>query len=125
MANSIGEFELNHTGSAYLRNDEGVVVAYSNFEGTATGFGTVMGTLTVPLPEHGATSGTAVWTSQGFPPDRDPATAVGEGTWEQVAGQHTWKVNMPNVEISDGTRIRTEGLFDLQARTFNGEMFED
>ncbi len=53
MANSIGEFELNHSGNVYAKNDDGVVVAYVTYEGNASGFGTVMGTLAFPLPEGG------------------------------------------------------------------------
>lgn len=33
MADSIGEFSLKHIGNAYTKNDEGVVVAYANYEG--------------------------------------------------------------------------------------------
>jgi hypothetical protein len=124
MANSLGNFELNHTGNAYAKNDDDVVVAYANYEGTATGFGTIMGTLAFPLPEQGATSGTVTWTGQGFPPDREPSTSFGEGTWKQVEGSHAWQINVPVIEISDGTSLRSEGVVDLEAKTFNGQMFE-
>ena len=124
MANSLGNFELNHTGNAYAKNDDDVVVAYASYEGTATGFGTVMGTLAFPLPEQGATSGTVTWTGQGFPPDREPSTSFGEGTWKQVEGSHAWQINVPVIEISDGTSLRSEGVVDLEAKTFNGQMFE-
>jgi hypothetical protein len=125
MANSIGEFAFNHTGNTYAKNDDGVVVAYVNYEGTATGFGTVMGTLAFPLPEQGATSGTVTWTGQGFPPDRAPYTSFGEGTWDQVEGSYAWKINLPNIEFSDETgSLRAEGAVDLEAKTFNGQMFE-
>ena len=124
MAKSAGEFTLNHTGNAYAKNEDDVVVAYASYEGTATGFGTVMGTLAFPLPEQGATSGTVTWTGQGFPPDRDPSTSFGEGTWKQVDGRHAWKISMPALDVSDGTRLQTEGVVDLEAKTFNGQMFE-
>ncbi len=124
MANSLGNFELNHTGNAYAKNDDDVVVAYASYEGTATGFGTVMGTLAFPLPEQGATSGTVTWTGQGFPPDREPSTSFGEGTWKQVEGSHAWQINVPVIEISDGTSLRSEGVVDLEAKTFNGQMSE-
>ena len=38
MADPAGEFTLNHTGNGYAKNDDGVVVAYANYEGIATGF---------------------------------------------------------------------------------------
>ena len=124
MANSLGNFELNHTGNAYAKNDDDVVVAYASYEGTATGFGTVMGTLAFPLPEQGATSGTVTWAGQGFPPDREPSTSFGEGTWKQVEGSHAWQINVPVIDISDGTSLRSEGVVDLEAKTFNGQMSE-
>ena len=82
-----------------------------------------MGTLAFPLAVQGATSGTVTWTGQAFPTDREPSTSFGEGTWEQVEGRHAWKIRMPALEVSDGTRLQTEGVVDLEARTFNGQMF--
>ncbi len=124
MADSLGEFAFNQTAIAYVKNDDGVVVAYVNYEGTATGFGTVQGTLAFPLPEGGATSGTVSWTGQAFPPDRPWNTASGDGTWEQVEGKYAWQINLPAIELSDGNRIRSEGEVDLEARTFSGQIFE-
>ncbi|MCZ6617389.1 MAG: hypothetical protein O7E57_04595 [Gammaproteobacteria bacterium] len=124
MTDSIGEFAFHHTGNALVKNDDGVVVAYASYEGTATGFGTVMGTVAFPLPESGAASGTCSWTGQGFPPDSPWTTSFGDGTWEQVEGKYAWKISIPVIEISDGTRIRSEGELDLEAKTFNGQMFD-
>jgi hypothetical protein len=124
MADSLGEFAFNQTAIAYVKNYDGVVVAYVNYEGTATGFGTVQGTLAFPLPEGGATSGTVSWTGQAFPPDRPWNTASGDGTWEQVEGRYAWKISLPAMVNSDGSRIRSEGEVDLEARTFSGQIFE-
>jgi hypothetical protein len=124
MADSIGTFELNHTGNAYAKNDDGVVIAYANYDGTASEFGSVLGTLAFELPESGATSGTCAWTGQSFPPDSPWTTSSGEGTWEQIEGKHAWKVTIPALEGSDGRVISSEGVVDLEARTFNGQMFD-
>ena len=124
MADPIGEFSLKHVGSAYAKNDAGIVTCYVNYEGEATGFGTVFGTMTFPLPEGGATSGTCTWTGQGFPPDRAWVSGSGEGTWEQIEGRYAWKVTLPAIENSDGSRIRSEGEIDLDARTFQGLMHD-
>ena len=124
MADSSGEFSLKHVGSALTKNDDGVVVNYVNYEGTASGFGTVFGTLAFPLPDSGATSGTCSWAGQGFPPDSQWTSSSGDGTWEQVEGRYAWKISIPSLEISDGRVIRSEGVLDLEARTFNGQMFE-
>lgn len=124
MADSIGEFSLNHVGNAYAKNDDGVVVAYANYDGTATGFGTVMGTMSFPLPGSGDTSGHCSWTGQAFPPDQPWTTSSGDGTWEQIEGRHAWKISLPVIELSDGSRLRSEGEIDLEARTFNGQIFD-
>jgi hypothetical protein len=123
MADSIGDFELHHSGNTYAKNDAGVVVAYVNYDGNAAGFGTVMGTLAFQLPESGATSGVVSWTGQAFPPDGPWTSSSGEGTWEQVEGKHAWKVSVPALAISDGRVITSQGEVDLEARTFNGQMF--
>ena len=124
MADSIGEFQLNHTGNAYAKNDDGVVVAYANYEGTASGFGTVLGTMAFPLPGSGETSGTCSWTGQAFPPDSQSTTSSGDGTWEQIEGKHAWNISIPALAISDGQVISSKGKLDLEARTFNGQMFD-
>jgi len=124
MADSIGEFELNHTGNAYAKNDDGVVVAYANYDGTASEFGSVLGTLAFALPESGATSGTCSWTGQGFSPDSPWTTSSGEGTWELIEGKQAWKITVPALENSEGRVISSEGVVDLEARTFNGQMFD-
>ena len=124
MADSIGEFTFEHTKNVYAKNDDGVVVAYANYEGEATGFGTVMGTLAFPLPDSGATSGSCSWTGQAFPPDGPWTSSFGEGSWTQIEGKHAWKISIPVIEISNGTSLRSEGTVDLEARTFNGQMFD-
>ena len=101
-----------------------MLVAYANYEGTATGFGTVIGTVSFPLPEGGATSGTCSWSGQGFPPGGSWVSGSGDGTWEQVDGRYAWKVSIPAVMNSDGSRIRSEGELDQEARTYKGQMFD-
>jgi hypothetical protein len=124
MANSIGEFELNHGGSSYVKNNDGVVVAYVNYDGTASGFGTVRGTLAFPLPDGGATSGTCSWTAQAFPPDSPWTSSTGEGTWKQIDEKHAWNISIPALAISDGRVISSKGELDLEASTFNGQIFD-
>ena len=45
MADPIGEFSLKHTGNTYGTNSDGEMTSSVNFQGEATGFGTVWGTL--------------------------------------------------------------------------------
>ncbi len=124
MAKSIGEFKLKHIGNTYAKNQDGVVTAYASYEGTASGFGTVMGTMSFPLAENGATSGKCSWAGQAFQPDGTSTSSSGEGTWEQVEGKHAWKTSVAALEISDGRVMSSHGEIDLEARTFNGQMHE-
>ena len=100
---------------------DGTLVAIGNFEGTATGYGMVFTTLTFPLPQGGASSGTCTIMAQAFPEDRPWVTGSGDGTWEQIEGKNRWKLRFPIVEGSDGSRNRVEGELDLATRSFTAQ----
>ena len=122
MSETGGEFSLKHTGTTYAKNSDGEIASYVSWEGTATGFGVVFGTLcfTNPLAAGGATSGSCSWVGQAFLEDTTTTTALGEGTWQQVEGEQKWSVSQ-EIELSDGSRIRSEGEIDLAARTYTGK----
>ena len=122
MADSLGEFSFKHTGNAYAKAADGSLTATSNWEGTATGYGTAFGTLTLTM-NGGASSGRCSWIAQAFPEGQPWAFGSGDGTWEQIEGHH-WKLLFPCLEGSDGSRLRCEGEIDLAARTFKGQMFD-
>jgi len=124
MADATGTFEAKHTGNTYSRTAEGDLVINAHFEGAGTGFDAVFGTLslTQKLSEAGATSGTCTWTGQSFQKDGATLGALADGTWEQLPGETKWKVIF-NGEISNGDRIRTEGVIDLAARLYTGSIF--
>ena len=124
MPDPVGEFTLRMANNSFTSGTDGAVVGTVDFEGTADGFGTVLGTLRVPLSQPGAKSGSCTWTGQAFPDDRPWLLSSGKGTWEQLEGQHCWKMAFPLVEISDGTRLRCEGTIDLPTRSFTGRMFD-
>jgi hypothetical protein len=123
MAESLGEFSLAHTGTAYVKTDDGLT-SYASFSGPATGFGSVFGTLNIPLVAKGDTpsGGSVGWAGQGFLDDGTSVAGLGEGTWEQVAGEHRWKISMI-VEISNGDRLRSEGEIDLATLKYHGQMY--
>ena len=123
MADPIGEFSLGHTGTAYVKTDEGLT-SYASFSGTATGFGQVFGTLSVPLVAQGDTpeGGPCGWAGQAFLDDGTSLAGVGEGSWAQVAGEHRWKISM-KVEISNGDSLRSEGEIDLASLQYSGKMY--
>ena len=124
MADAIGTFESKQTGNTYSRTAEGHLVINVHFEGAGTGFDAVFGTLTLTqeLSEASATSGTCTWTGQSFQTDGTTLGTLGDGTWEQLPGESKWKVVF-NGEVSNGDRLRTEGVIDLPARLYTGSIF--
>ena len=123
MAESSGEFSLEMKGQAQESIDNGIRLI-SHWEGTATGFGAVFGTLTVDLSSDdiAATSGTCRWVAVGFLPDggRDGGTA--EGNWTQHAGRNAWSLSLTGSSAS-GQKIRSEGEIDLASRSWTGKMY--
>ena len=124
MADPVGEFKMQMQNNSFTKGADGTISAIVDFEGTGGDFGVTFGTLRVPLPEGGAKSGTCTWTGQAFPDGSPWVTGSGEGTWEQVEGLNRWKLIFPVVDVSDGSRIRSEGELDLETRGFNGQLFD-
>ena len=109
MANPVGEFSLKHTGSIYRKTEDGGIATYVSWEGTATGYGQVFGTLQIssPLAEAGATSGSCTWAGQAFLEDATTLGALGEGTYQQLEGQHKWTISMDDSGLSFATASST------------------
>ena len=124
MADAVGEFSLKHTGSTYAKNGD-EISSFVSWEGTATDFGAVFGTLRFPstMAEGGVTGGPCSWVGQSFLEDGTTLLVDGEGNFEQVAGKNQWVVHM-KMDVSNGNKIQSKGTIDLQARTFQGEIFE-
>ncbi len=124
MSDPIGEFTLEHKGTTYLKTDDGLD-NYINFSGTATGYGSVFGTLKTSNPLTGSvpTTGACTWSSQAFLEDGTTVTAYGEGNFEQVSDQQKWKINL-NIQVSNGDNLRSEGEIDLETLMFSGVMYE-
>ncbi len=121
MPDPIGEFSFESTGTTFTASDDGFQ-SLANFEGTATGYGTVAGTLAMRADAADATLGAARWVGQGFLEDGSTVAGVGDGSWRQ-SGHHKWAINM-DVEISNGDRVRIEGEVDLASRSYKGTFFE-
>ena len=124
MSDPIGEFSLNHTGTTYAKDAEGNLASYANFNGTATGYGQVFGTIIVraPLADAGAKSGAVSWASNAFLEDGTTLGGLGEGTYDQAAGEHVWKINMI-VDVSNGDRLRSEGEISLATLEYTGKIY--
>lgn len=118
IGKEIGEFSLKSISTTYP-NEAGSVQV--NLDGTATGYGTVLGTMTFRA-EPGAKSGLLSWRGQGFLDNGDTVTGAGEGTWEEI-GKHKWRTRMI-VNVSDGSCHASDGHLDLKSRTLKGKMLE-
>jgi hypothetical protein len=118
IGKEIGEFTLKSITTSYALEGGSVQV---NLDGPATGYGTVLGTLTF-RGEPGAKGGALSWRGQGFLDSGDAVTGTGEGTWEEI-GKHRWHTRMI-VTTSDGKCHASDGHLDLKTRTLSGKMLE-
>ena len=125
MAEPIGEFHMKNTGNSFDLLGDNRLQQTADFEGTATGFGTVFGTLVFrqDLSEASDTSGSLSFVGKAILDDNSIAGGSGHGTWEQIGQEARFKIVM-TVKVSDGTQHRSEGIVDHPARTFDGNMYE-
>ena len=118
IGKEIGEFSLKSISTSYAE-EAGIVQV--NLDGTATGYGTVLGTLTF-RGEPGAKSGPLSWRGQGFLEDGSTVVGAGQGNWEEI-GKHRWRTRLI-VTTSDGRCHASDGQLDLKSRTLSGKMLE-
>jgi hypothetical protein len=116
---AIGEYSLKSVTSTQTPGPAGSVLIQVNWEGTATGFGTLFGTTTFVGGQKG---GTFSWVSTAYLDNGDGLNGLGRGTYEST-GKHRWSTNAVT-EISDGRRITAEGEIDLASRSWKGTLFE-
>jgi hypothetical protein len=116
---ALGEFSLKAITATYSPGPAGGVLSQVNWEGTATGFGTVFGTATFG---GGPKGGTYSLCSEAFMDNGDIMTGIGQGTFETV-GKHRWRTE-GFMQLSDGRRIAGEGEIDLAARSWKGKLSE-
>lgn len=119
LGKETGDFSFQITSTSYA-GEEGTVQV--NVDGTATGFGTVLGTMTFAVAEPGAKSGALRWRGQGFLENGEQVAGTGEGHWEEI-GQHRWRTRMV-VHTSDGQVFGSDGQLDLATRTLKGKNLE-
>ena len=115
----IGEFSLNFTSLTHTPGPAGSVVIQGNCEGTATGFGTVLGTASFV----GGKSGTLSWCSSAYLEDGEQLSSMGSGTYES-SGKHRWR-SLGFLQVSDGRSLISEGEIDLAKRSWAGKVFEN
>ena len=115
----IGEFSLNFTSLTLTPGPAGSVVILGNCEGTATSFGTVLGTASFV----GGKSGTLSWCSSAYLEDGEQVSSSGSGSYES-SGKHRWRT-LGFLQISDGRSLISEGEIELAKRSWVGKIFEN
>jgi hypothetical protein len=125
MTDPIGEFSLKHICNTYGTNSDGEMTSSVNFQGEATGFGTVWGTLisSNALSETNATSGEVQWVGEAFLEDGSVLGGIGNGTWEKSENEHLWKL-VVHVDLSNGEKHRSEGSIDLESLIYTGKIYQ-
>jgi hypothetical protein len=109
---------LKSTSTHYAEEGGSVQITY---DGTASGYGTVLGTMTL-RGEPGAKIGPCSWRGQGFLENGEIISGAGQGTWEEL-GKHQWRTRMI-VTTSDGRTHASDGKLDLKSRSLTGKMFD-
>jgi hypothetical protein len=116
LGKEVSEFSSKVTSVTY-RDTSG----QANVHGTATGFGTVQGTLSF-TGQPNAKSGTNSWRGTAYLDNGETLNAAGEGTWEE-SGKHKWHVRML-LRGSDGQSFFSDGEVDLAGQSYNGKLYE-
>ena len=118
LGKELGSYTLKQTGVRYSEDGSSVTI---DCDGTATDFGTVLGTL-ILRAEPGATRGTGSWRGQSFLDSGERSVAVGEGTWED-SGTNQWRIRLL-INTSDGRTFASDGTLDLASRSLNGKILD-
>ena len=48
---------------------------------------------------------------------------IGTGTYEQIGSEAKFKISM-NLDVSDGSKLRSEGVVDHPSRSYTGQLYE-
>jgi hypothetical protein len=116
------EFSFKSTSVTSVEAPGGGGVTHINLEGTATGFGTVLGTLSFFSDTQGATSGRTHWVGTAFLENGDEVYGSSTGVWERL-GNHKWRVR-GTLPTSAGAVYQTDGIVSLDGRTYKGTLQE-
>lgn len=122
LGKPVTEFSLKATSLTYTPGSEGAIVVAQNFEGTATGFGAVLGTGTATAAA-GLKRGTWTWFGAAYLENGEVVTGTGHGTFESMGGTHKWRTVGFN-QLSDGRTLALEGEVNLATRTWSGTLHE-
>ena len=124
MADQTGEYNLNYTGTVVNKTADGKVQQLMTYEGSGTGFPVILGSLifTMSLSDDTANREQISRDVRGVLDYRKLAAALEEGTWERIGNELRANVSLVH-EVSNGQKIRSEGVLDFKGGTFNGTMY--
>jgi hypothetical protein len=119
-AKKSGEFSFKSTGVSYMETQGGGGANQVNLEGSATGYGTVLGTLTFYADAPGSQTGQTSWVGTAYLDNGDLVTGSGEGFFES-SGKHKWRVRSV-MRTSAGDLLLTDGVVSLDGRSYKGTL---
>jgi hypothetical protein len=119
MGKEIGEFSFKVTSVSYAA--DGSTVS-ANLDGTATGFGTVLGSLIFKVTAPGTKCGTCSYRGAGYLDDGSEVAGTAEGVWH-ASGKHRWRIRGINL-LSSGQLVTSDGELDLASRSYKGKLFD-
>ena len=121
-SNKQATFSFKGTSVTYQPGPDGEGFASINCDGTATGYGTVLGTLSFFADAPGATTGRTSWIGTAFLDDGTEVQGSSEGFYES-AGKHKWRVR-GLLRTSTGTMLLSDGVVSLKGRSYKGNLTE-
>ncbi len=122
LGKEAGEFSFTSSGVTVTATPNGGVSQQVNVEGTATGFGTVLGTLTFYASEPGADSGFVTWAGSAYMDDGNSVGGQGRGVFDK-SGTNTWRVRAV-IQVAGGPLLLTDGEIALEGRTYSGKLYQ-
>ena len=115
-----GKFSFKSTSVTYEDLAGGGGAVHVNLEGEATGFGTVLGTMSLFGDAPGAQSGRSSWVGEAYLPNGDVVQGTGDGFYEK-SGKHKWRVRSV-VRTSNGALLLSDGVISLDGRSYKGKL---
>ncbi len=116
--NELGDYSLRMTTVTVKPGLSGSVVLESNWEGSATGYGTVIGTAMMV----GADRGTFTYYSVVYNDAGERFSGISTGVYESI-GVNIWRTDA-TIRFNDGDNIIAEGTIDLACHTWKGKFYE-
>jgi hypothetical protein len=113
-------FSFKSTGVTYSETPSGGGAIQVNLEGSATGFGTVLGTMTLHSDAPGAQSGRSTWVGGAYLGKGGVVQGSGHGFFEQ-SSKHKWRVRSV-IRTSTGAVLLSDGVISLDGRTYKGTL---